>query len=279
MCLLVVGFSVVPVMQASPAAQTSFQWGWQVAAGVVQSTGSIDGVGAAARLNHPTDLVVAPGTNLAYFIDNTNAIRVFDADTSEVSTIVPPGTSSLIAPYSIAATSLGEVYVSDRSPANDLKARIFRVDPDGTVTLLTDDLNKDDVDPPPSLAISGSELFTISLLPVGGSQAYPHLVTVDASSGAISSKGPIDASDATSETEELISLGGGNLIALHRSSSLSDIHPQARHLLAYSGGAWRVQDVIGTFPKAGGGGTFQLGIRIAPKGDGTFDLVTLLTKQ
>jgi hypothetical protein len=40
-----------------------------------------------------------------------------------------------------------------------------------------------------------------------------------------------------------------------------------------------VQDVIGTFPKAGGGGTFQLGIRIAPKGDGTFDLVTLLTKQ
>jgi hypothetical protein len=41
----------------------------------------------------------------------------------------------------------------------------------------------------------------------------------------------------------------------------------------------RVEDIIGTFPRTGGGGTFQFGIRIAPGENGTFDLVTLLTKQ
>jgi hypothetical protein len=40
-----------------------------------------------------------------------------------------------------------------------------------------------------------------------------------------------------------------------------------------------IEDIIGTFPKTGGNGTFQFGIRIAPAGNGTFDLVTLLTKQ
>jgi RHS repeat-associated protein len=40
-----------------------------------------------------------------------------------------------------------------------------------------------------------------------------------------------------------------------------------------------MQDIIGTFPKANGSGTFQFGIRLSPRPDGTFDLVTLLTKQ
>jgi RHS repeat-associated protein len=40
-----------------------------------------------------------------------------------------------------------------------------------------------------------------------------------------------------------------------------------------------VEDIIGTFPKADGSGTFQFGIRISPAGNGRFDLVTLLTKQ
>jgi hypothetical protein len=39
------------------------------------------------------------------------------------------------------------------------------------------------------------------------------------------------------------------------------------------------EDIVGTFPKADGTGTFQFGIRIRDNGDGTFDLVTLLTKQ
>jgi RHS repeat-associated protein len=38
-------------------------------------------------------------------------------------------------------------------------------------------------------------------------------------------------------------------------------------------------DIIKTFPKADGSGTFQLGLRLSPKPDGTFDLVTILTKQ
>jgi hypothetical protein len=40
-----------------------------------------------------------------------------------------------------------------------------------------------------------------------------------------------------------------------------------------------VEDVIGEFAKADGSGTFKFGIRIAPKGDGSWDLVTLLTRQ
>lgn len=40
-----------------------------------------------------------------------------------------------------------------------------------------------------------------------------------------------------------------------------------------------IEDVIGTFPKTGGDGTFQFGIRVSPASDGSWDLVTLLTKQ
>jgi hypothetical protein len=40
-----------------------------------------------------------------------------------------------------------------------------------------------------------------------------------------------------------------------------------------------IEDIIGTFPKADGSGTFQFGIRISPASDGSFDLITLLTKQ
>ncbi len=40
-----------------------------------------------------------------------------------------------------------------------------------------------------------------------------------------------------------------------------------------------IEDIVGTFPKADGSGTFQFGIRIRDNGDGPFDLVTLLTKQ
>lgn len=40
-----------------------------------------------------------------------------------------------------------------------------------------------------------------------------------------------------------------------------------------------IEDIIGTFPKAGGSGNFKFGIRIAPGEGGTFDLVTLLTRQ
>ena len=39
-----------------------------------------------------------------------------------------------------------------------------------------------------------------------------------------------------------------------------------------------IEDIIGTFPRAGGG-SFQFGIRIAPGENGSWDLVTLLTKQ
>ena len=40
-----------------------------------------------------------------------------------------------------------------------------------------------------------------------------------------------------------------------------------------------MQDIIGTFPKSGGSGSFKFGIRISPRSDGTHDLVTLLTRQ
>jgi hypothetical protein len=40
-----------------------------------------------------------------------------------------------------------------------------------------------------------------------------------------------------------------------------------------------IEDVVGTFPLANASGTFQLGIRIAPGSNGSWDLVTLLTKQ
>lgn len=40
-----------------------------------------------------------------------------------------------------------------------------------------------------------------------------------------------------------------------------------------------VEDIMGTFPLTGGGGNFQLGIRIAPNVSGGWDLITLLTKQ
>lgn len=38
-------------------------------------------------------------------------------------------------------------------------------------------------------------------------------------------------------------------------------------------------DIVGTFPRTGGGGSFRLGIRLSPDSDGSFDLITLLTKQ
>ncbi|UUW92396.1 HINT domain-containing protein [Pimelobacter simplex] len=38
-------------------------------------------------------------------------------------------------------------------------------------------------------------------------------------------------------------------------------------------------DIVGTFPRAGGGGNFQFGIRLSPNSNGSFDLITLLTKQ
>jgi hypothetical protein len=38
-------------------------------------------------------------------------------------------------------------------------------------------------------------------------------------------------------------------------------------------------DVVKEFPRADGNGTFRMGVRLKPKGDGTFDLVTILTKQ
>ncbi|GAB3831980.1 hypothetical protein GCM10028799_62120 [Kribbella italica] len=40
-----------------------------------------------------------------------------------------------------------------------------------------------------------------------------------------------------------------------------------------------IQDIIGMFPRADGAGNFRLGIRISPNEDGSFDLVTILTKQ
>jgi len=38
-------------------------------------------------------------------------------------------------------------------------------------------------------------------------------------------------------------------------------------------------DVVKQFPKADGSGTFKMGIRLKDNLDGTFDLVTVLTKQ
>ncbi|GAA1558644.1 hypothetical protein GCM10009741_74490 [Kribbella lupini] len=40
-----------------------------------------------------------------------------------------------------------------------------------------------------------------------------------------------------------------------------------------------IQDIIGMFPRADGSGDFKLGIRVSPNEDGSFDLVTILTKQ
>lgn len=40
-----------------------------------------------------------------------------------------------------------------------------------------------------------------------------------------------------------------------------------------------IQEVMGIFPKGDGSGSFRFGIRIAPGDGGTWDLVTLLTKQ
>jgi hypothetical protein len=40
-----------------------------------------------------------------------------------------------------------------------------------------------------------------------------------------------------------------------------------------------IQDIRGKFPKASGSGSFKLGMRLSPKADGTFDLVTVLTSQ
>jgi Pretoxin HINT domain len=38
-------------------------------------------------------------------------------------------------------------------------------------------------------------------------------------------------------------------------------------------------DIVKLFPRADGSGLFKLGVRLAPKPDGTFDLITVLTKQ
>jgi hypothetical protein len=40
-----------------------------------------------------------------------------------------------------------------------------------------------------------------------------------------------------------------------------------------------VEDIVGTFQKADGSGTFGMGIRISPTDAGSFDLVTVLTRQ
>ena len=40
-----------------------------------------------------------------------------------------------------------------------------------------------------------------------------------------------------------------------------------------------IQDIIGSFTKTDGSGSFRLGLRISPRDDGTFDLVTVLTAQ
>lgn len=40
-----------------------------------------------------------------------------------------------------------------------------------------------------------------------------------------------------------------------------------------------IQDIMGTFEKTDGSGKFRLGIRISPKDEGSFDLVTVLTIQ
>jgi hypothetical protein len=40
-----------------------------------------------------------------------------------------------------------------------------------------------------------------------------------------------------------------------------------------------LQDIMGTFGKADGSGSFRLGLRISPRDDGSFDLVTVLTGQ
>jgi len=40
-----------------------------------------------------------------------------------------------------------------------------------------------------------------------------------------------------------------------------------------------IEDVVGTFEKADGSGTFKLGIRLSRANDGSYDLVTLLTRQ
>ena len=40
-----------------------------------------------------------------------------------------------------------------------------------------------------------------------------------------------------------------------------------------------IQDIMGKFRKADGSGNFRFGLRLSPKHDGTFDLVTVLTSQ
>ena len=40
-----------------------------------------------------------------------------------------------------------------------------------------------------------------------------------------------------------------------------------------------IEEVVGSFDKADGSGTFKLGIRLSRAADGSFDLVTLLTRQ
>ena len=40
-----------------------------------------------------------------------------------------------------------------------------------------------------------------------------------------------------------------------------------------------MQDIVGKFEKADGSGSFKFGLRLWPKDDGTFDLVTVLTSQ
>jgi hypothetical protein len=38
-------------------------------------------------------------------------------------------------------------------------------------------------------------------------------------------------------------------------------------------------DIVGHFPRADGSGMYRMGVRLCPKPDGTFDLITVLTKQ
>jgi hypothetical protein len=40
-----------------------------------------------------------------------------------------------------------------------------------------------------------------------------------------------------------------------------------------------IEDIMGSFAKTDGSGSFRLGLRVSPKDDGTFDLVTVLTAQ
>lgn len=234
--VLTVGVVAVPWAQTPVGSQVTYDWGWQIAAGVRGNLGPVDGIGTEARLNKPGDLAVAPGTNLVYFIDNVNSIRPFDADTREVTTVVAG--NGLVAPSSITVSSNGVVFVSDVVFGDDSKARVLRVDPGGSVTVLTDALVKRGTDRPPPVALTGAILYTVNRYPSGG-HTVTHLVEVDPTSGSLTDRGLVDPSgDPVGETEELVSIGGGMLLARHSVSAISGAYPRGNFLFLFDGDAW-----------------------------------------